>query len=535
MLESGYTVMDGQGFSESKTMKRSCKLAGKSDKALNILLVDDEKYIREALEQYFNSTDHHRISAAASGEEALNLFYPGRFDCAFLDLKMPGMNGLELLKLLKEKDKSLPVVIMTGYPSLDAAVDTMRKGANDFLVKPFSLKQVTATLERVLREQKLLKENLHLNEQLKQQQEIKSLNFELKRRIKQQNVIHQISESADRLNTSEEIYQGMADMTAGFLDVEKAAVILLDRTTEQLLVIAASGFSPKVLGRVLEVYGKGVAGKVAQEGEPMVGRPGKDPQIDALLPARNIYLCMPIKIRGEVFGVLLAADKKGALSFSAEDIFVARFLLDKSALNIENIALYESMVTGLHSTLGALVSAMEAKDPYTRQHSRRVTHFSVLTAQVMGMDAAQVESIRFAAYLHDIGKIGISDSILHKETSLTSAEYEHIKQHPVIGGQIVQDMDLDSQEKAIIRHHHERWDGKGYPDGLSGTDIPLLARVVAVADAFDAMTTDRPYRKAKTQEEAVIELISCSGQQFDRVVVDAFRQMLDRYHPQKPK
>jgi HD-GYP domain-containing protein (c-di-GMP phosphodiesterase class II) len=96
-------------------------------------------------------------------------------------------------------------------------------------------------------------------------------------------------------------------------------------------------------------------------------------------------------------------------------------------------------------------------------------------------------------------------------------------------------MDLDSQEKAIIRHHHERWDGKGYPDGLSGTDIPLLARVVAVADAFDAMTTDRPYRKAKTQEEAVIELISCSGQQFDRVVVDAFRQMLDRYHPQKPK
>ena len=535
MFESGYTVMDGQGFSETNSKLDTCNSTANPGRALNILLVDDEKYIREALEQYFNSTDYHCISAAASGEEALNLFHPGKFDCAFLDLKMPGMNGLELLKFLKEKDKTLPVVIMTGYPSLDVAVDTMRQGANDFLVKPFSLKQVKATLERVIREQRLLKENLYLNEQLKQQQEIKGLNRELKRRINQQNIIHQISEKADRLNTSEEIYQGMADMAAEFLDAEKVSVLLLDRTTEQLLVIATSGFSPKILGRVVGNLGSGVPGKVAREGEPMVGRPGKDPRVDALLPASIIYLCMPIKIRGEIFGVLLVADKRGAFSFCAEDIFVARFLLDKAALNIENIALYESMVTGLHSTLGALVSAMEAKDPYTRQHSRRVTHFSVLTAQVMGMDVAQVESIRFAAYLHDIGKIGISDSILHKETSLTASEYEHIKQHPVIGGQIVQDMDLDSQEKAIIRHHHERWDGKGYPDGLAGTDIPLLARVVAVADAFDAMTTDRPYRKAKTQEEAVIELISCTGQQFDRNVVDAFRQMLDRFHPQKPK
>ncbi|MFH1060932.1 MAG: HD domain-containing phosphohydrolase [Pseudomonadota bacterium] len=499
---------------------------------LRILLVDDEPNIREALAEYLMAINSHQVVTAGSGEEALAVFAPDAYDCAFLDLKMPGMSGVEPLARLRGVDPKLPVVIMTGFPSLDAAIDTMRQGASDFLIKPFNLGQVKMTLERVVREHRLLRENLRLAERLAHQEKIERLNQELGRRVHEQNIIHQISDAVDRLQTSEDLYQGMADLAARFLEVQRSAVLLLDRATNQLLVIAEHGFpARRAVGRAAGRLGSGVPGKVAAEGQPMLGRPGSDVLLEQALPTEGAYLCLPIRIREETFGVMLVADKKSGGSFRGDDIFLLRFLLDKAGLSIENIALYESMVSNLHSTLGALVNAMEAKDPYTRQHSRRVTNLSVLTAQTMGLEISDIESLRFAAYLHDIGKIGVKDNVLLKASRLDPAEYELIKQHPVIGETIIQAMDLSDQERAIIRHHHERWDGAGYPDGLSGDGIPLLARLVAISDAFDAMTTDRPYRTAKSQADAVQELMRCAGSQFDRQVVRAFVEMLARYQP----
>lgn len=498
---------------------------------LRILLVDDEPNIREALREYLSSINKHHVVCASSGPEALELFNPGDFDCAFLDLKMPEMTGVELLSRLKERDTTLPVVIMTGFPSLDAAIDTMRQGASDFLIKPFNLSEIKVTVERVVREQRLLKENLRLADSLRHQKRIEKLNHELQRRIREQHIIHKISESIDRLHTSEEIYQGMASLAARFLETEKAAVLLLDRSSGQLLTIAAQGFDDPQLGMPAATFGQGLVGKVAAEGQPMISKHGEDSQLDASLPMDEAFLAMPIKIRDEIFGVLLVGDKSGGLPFGGEDIFISRFLCQKAVLSIENIALYESMVANMHSTLGALVGAMEAKDPYTRQHSRRVTNFSVLTAQAMNLDLDHVESLRFAAYLHDIGKIGVKDNILLKESRLSDEEYEQIKAHPVVGETIIRSMDLSENERSIIRHHHERWDGKGYPDGLMREEIPLLARIVAVADAYDAMTSDRPYRQAKNRQEAVDEIQRCSGEQFDPQVVVAFVDMLERYAP----
>lgn len=505
-----------------------------SSESLRIMLVDDEQNIREALCEYLGSINNHLVQTASSGQEALDIFEAGSFDCAFLDINMPGMSGVELLGRLKEMDQSLPVVIMTGSPSLDAAIDTMRQGASDFLIKPFNLHQIKATLERVVREQQLLKENLRLSERLAHKNKIEKLNLELNRRIRQQNTIHQISDAIDHLQTSEDLYQGMAELAHQHLGVEKAAVMLLDRANDQILVIAAYGFPEKVVGQMVGSLGGGVCGKVAGEGEPMLGRPSMDSGMESVLPVQSDYFCMPIKIRDEVFGVFLVADKKDGRPFKGEDLFLGRFLLAKAALNIENIALYESMVSNMHSTLGALVGAMEAKDAYTRKHSRRVTTLSVLTAQYMGMGIDEIESLRFAAYLHDIGKIGVKDHILQKSTRLSYEEYTEIKKHPVIGESIIKDMDLSLSERAIIRNHHERWDGCGYPDGLRGEAIPILARVVAVADAYDAMTSDRPYRTAKTEVKAVQELQRCSGEQFCPQVVEAFCGMLTKYHNLDP-
>jgi putative nucleotidyltransferase with HDIG domain len=422
---------------------------------LRILLVDDEPNIRQALSEFLTTINRHKVVSAGSGEEALAKFRPGEFDCAFLDLKMPGMDGIDLLTRLKEQDQALPVVVMTGYPSLDAAVDTMRQGASDFLIKPFSLQQVKASLERVVREKLLLRENLRLSEELEQKQRIESLNQELEQRINYQNIIHQISERIDRLQSSEELYQGICDMAADYLNVGKVAVLLLDRANEQMLIIAAHGHPGSVVGRTAGTLHSGVCGKVAVEGEPMIITPGQDLILDTVLKGSGLYLCHPIKIRGEVFGVMVLSDKSDGAGFKSRDLFISRFMLTKAALSIENIALYESIVADLHSTLGALVSAMEAKDPYTRRHSLRVTNLSVLTAQRLGLDMAQIESLRFAAYLHDIGKIGIKDMVLLKPDSLTIEEFQHIKQHPVIGESITTAMDLNEAERCIIRNHHE--------------------------------------------------------------------------------
>ncbi len=183
------------------------------------------------------------------------------------------------------------------------------------------------------------------------------------------------------------------------------------------------------------------------------------------------------------------------------------------------------MYTNLISTLQSLVAAIEARDSYTQQHSQRVTRIAIKLAEEMDCSLDEIDTIKFAGVLHDIGKISISDSILLKKGRLTEEEIKVVQTHPVIGERILQPLGLLPAEKSVVRHHHERWDGKGYPDGLRGSDIPVLARVIAVADSYDAMTSNRPYRLARENKEAIDELVRCSGTQFDKDIVDVFRKI----------
>lgn len=173
-------------------------------------------------------------------------------------------------------------------------------------------------------------------------------------------------------------------------------------------------------------------------------------------------------------------------------------------------------------TIQSLAAAIDAKDPYTKGHSERVADYSVKIARALKLPEARVEKLKYVALLHDIGKMGIREQILNKPSMLTVTEFDEMKKHSVTGAEIVGKVRRFQEETEIIRHHHERWDGKGYPDGLKGTAIPLGARIVAVADTFDAMTSDRPYRKALTPEEALKEIEKCAGTQLDPDVVKLF-------------
>ncbi len=179
----------------------------------------------------------------------------------------------------------------------------------------------------------------------------------------------------------------------------------------------------------------------------------------------------------------------------------------------------------------ALAIAIDAKDPYTRGHSVRVARYAAATAEELELEPLEIENILYAGLLHDIGKIGISEQILHKPTILNVAEWEVIKAHPITGAKILEPIPSLRKVTPMVRHHHERYDGTGYPQGLTGEEIPLGARIVAVADAFEAMTSYRPYSHAIFPAQAIVILKEGKGEQWDAEVVEAFLKTLEREMP----
>ena len=242
---------------------------------------------------------------------------------------------------------------------------------------------------------------------------------------------------------------------------------------------------------------------------------------------RSLML-VPLHIRGKVFGVLAVSVQDGDTRFSEKDLYYMSFMTNKAAYAIENIALYENIYENLFATLYAFVGAIEARDPYTEQHSNRVTQIAMALCQAMGGSQEEQDILNVASQLHDIGKIGIRDDILLKPGRLSEEEFGIIKEHPVIGANIVSRLGLWDREKTIIRCHHERMDGKGYPDGLVGKEIPMLGRILSVADVYDAIASDRAYRR-KMEEEMILKIMyGGSGSQFDAGVIDTFRSLYDQ-------
>lgn len=189
--------------------------------------------------------------------------------------------------------------------------------------------------------------------------------------------------------------------------------------------------------------------------------------------------------------------------------------------------LYTKMRKVYLDTIRALAAAIDAKDPYTKGHSERVAETSIAVAQELNLSDRDIENIEYTALLHDIGKIGIADNILGKESKLTNKEFDKIKEHTVMGAKIIEPVDFLKNSYKAIYHHHEKYNGKGYPDGLKSEDIPLSARIIAVADAYDAMGSDRPYRKKLNHNKILRELKEQSGKQFDPEVVKVLISVLD--------
>lgn len=259
-----------------------------------------------------------------------------------------------------------------------------------------------------------------------------------------------------------------------------------------------------------------------------------DTFLHKLTGARNVvtegsrqFLGVPLWTRHRFVGILCLGGKITGERYGKDDLSLLTTLGGQAALAIYNAQLYEMREQALLDTITALAHAIEAKDTYTLNHCEMITGRAVALAQFMSLPHQDVENIRLGSILHDVGKIGIPDAILNKPARLTDEEYERIKEHAVIGARIVQSVGALQGVVPIIRHHQERYDGSGYPDGLKGDGIPVGARIIAVVDAYGAMTEDRVYRKAPGHEVAISELKRWAGKQFDPYIAEAFVRLLE--------
>jgi len=247
-------------------------------------------------------------------------------------------------------------------------------------------------------------------------------------------------------------------------------------------------------------------------------------------------LCVPLVSAEGAVGAIMVGSQDPEQRFDSEDVRLLSTIANHVTIAIGNIELFSSLQEAYLATVRSLAAAVDAKDPFTRGHSEGVAIYAGLIGQRLGLSHDQLVALEMAAYLHDIGKIGIKEEILLKPGTLTDAEMGQMRHHPLIGANILKPVGFPWPITPVVRHHHEYWDGNGYPAGLRGEEIPLLARILAVADAYEAMISDRPYRDGRSRPEAIAELRRCAGAQFDPDVVEALIEELDSHehldHPE---
>jgi putative nucleotidyltransferase with HDIG domain len=321
-----------------------------------------------------------------------------------------------------------------------------------------------------------------------------------------------------------QVLQSIVASALTLLDSDTCSIMLIDQVKGELTMQACQGAITAVPGEACEKLGQGIAGWVAQSGEPLLVQGDALPAHLNNVAAREQVtsaMSVPLKASGRTLGVLNVSSL-GQRRFGDADVQLLSRLAADAALALDNARLYDELRRSFLETVAALAQAVDAKDPYTRGHSERVTDIAVAVAEALAVSQDDMDTLRSAAVLHDIGKIGITEQILRKPGPLSDQEWEMMRNHPDLGADIVVPVSSLQRVVPVILHHHERWDGSGYPGHLRGEDIPLGSRILAVADAYEAMTSDRAYRKAMPAGQAQEILEEGAGRQWDPRVVQAF-------------
>ncbi len=474
-----------------------------------VLIVDDEKFIRDILADFLGM-EGYAVRTAEDGAAALTELRGASYDIVISDLKMPRMGGIELLEQITTTAPNALTVIMTGFGTVETAIDAMKRGAYDYILKPFKVEEVIHVVQRGLEKQRLAAENIRLKEAIslyKVSEAIQaSLSLEQVLATVGDTALHELG--ADWVSTWLDDGQGHYFERQNMATSSEASAAQLP--PERVSLDPDAFISHFKDGPMLLEHGPATERFFAKH-------PNVPPQSLVAVPLQSKH-----KLLGWIAAIAFAKNKR----FDEGQRKVLAIVGSRAAAAIDNARLYEDLQATFQQTIEGLAQAIDKMDRYTAGHSSRVAMYAVYIAQKLGLGAQEQEIVRQSALMHDIGKIGCVFN-LNKPGKLTQDEYEIFKKHPGFGRDILDPIKFLHPLIPGVHLHHERWDGRGYPLGLKGQGVPLMARIIAVADTYDAMTSDRAYRGALPHEVAVTEIERCSGSQFDPDVARTFTQWLE--------
>jgi putative nucleotidyltransferase with HDIG domain len=503
----------------------------------NILVVDDDEKVLEILQKSLGRRGY-AVSVASDGNAALDCYDKGAPDVVVLDLMLPDMDGRDVFKAIRARPggEHTPVLFVSADSNLETRVNSIDDGAEDFLTKPFSLRELNTKVDRALgrhcQTRSLEARHTELVSRIGEQEESYALiNKELKKQILSMKTLFAVSQDLNRRVDLDELINGLALSLIGELQVSSMAFFHIRHEKNDYFGLQGlKGFDKNRISdlrigtdHVFTAWAKetGKPRKIARNGDNSWAR--RLPDIRLAL----FEFVTPVIVKQELIGMVFTGPKLNGREYKSFELDILSSLCNSAGTGVENLRLFEALQATYISTVKALMSIVEAKDAYTKGHTERVADYALALARKMKLDREGLRDLAFAAVLHDIGKLVIYEKVLNKPGSLNDEEWELLKSHPEIGASIIENMEFLSAAVPLVRHHHERFDGAGYPDGLKGEDIPLGARIIAVADSYDAMTTDRSYRAALSKEIALGTMKSKAGTQFDADVVKNFVELIE--------
>lgn len=489
----------------SRTNRMAAPEPSPPDERPRVLVVDDEKFIRDILADFLGM-EGYIVRTAEDGTSAVQELARARYDLVISDLKMPKMGGLELLKEVSRSHPDTLTVIMTGFGTVETAIDAMKRGAYDYILKPFKVEEIVHIVQRGLEKRRLTAENLRLREALS----LYKVSEAIAASLSLDEVLSTLSDSA--------LSEVRADVVATWLDDGEGG--FFERGVEY-----ASGFGAQTDHGALRP--ESIVRRL-KKGDPIVEHGLRAADLYATPPPRPLssIAIVPMKMRERLIGWLAVISLTPSKRFDEGQRKLLSIIASRAAAAIENARLYEDLQATFKQTIKSLARTIDKMDRYTAGHSERVALYAVAIARWLGLGEEQIEVVRHSALMHDIGKVGCVMN-LNKPGKLTQEEYEIFKKHPVYGREILDPIRFLEPVIPGVHLHHERWDGRGYPLGLSKNEIPLIARIIAVADTYDAMTSDRAYRRALPHEVTINEIIRCSGTQFDPDLAGTFTEKIE--------
>jgi putative nucleotidyltransferase with HDIG domain len=475
-----------------------------------VLVVDDEKFIRDIIADFLGM-EGYIVRTAEDGTSAITELERARYDMVISDLKMPRMGGLDLLKEVARAHPDTLTVIMTGFGTVETAIDAMKRGAYDYILKPFKVEEVVHIVQRGLEKSRLTAENLRLREALS----LYKVSEAIAASLSLDEVMATVTDSA--------FTEVGADVVATWLDDGEGG--FLPRS------VTASPTLPE--GEELGQLDREAVLERLRRGGPVVEHGARARELLAEHPSRHVssLVVVPLKVRDRLMGWIATLSLTASRRFDEGQRKLLSIIASRAAAAIENARLYEDLQATFQQTIQSLARTIDKMDHYTAGHSERVARYAVALARWLGLAESQIEIVRHSALMHDIGKIGCVMN-LNKAGKLTQDEYEIFKRHPSYGREILDPIRFLQPVVPGVYLHHERWDGRGYPLGLARDGIPLIARIIAVADTYDAMTSDRAYRRALPHEVTVSEIERCSGTQFDPDVAGSFVEGIEELREQ---